>query len=527
METQINLIGDKYYYMDNESIIFDFQIFNNVSMKLKNGYLKVITGINPNQRNFGLFLLRDEISHMLGKKLYFIINTCTDDENTFQAIIYQKIGSKPWSVLSKKIINIGNNTTIVSFKVDKNATNLWFRIDTVKPDKTHVLYTNEWIVTNGAFSINNEDMLYENDLNLILQSELFDIEYYVENYLDEIQNPIIHYLKYGVKNGFNPSSNFDTEWYLKNYGLKDSGINPLVHFIKYGIRMGYLPKMLTIDSLRNNSLKKSLRGKNNYFFLINDSNNEIKQHYDEEYDSNFDSDAYNNFIKSKKNFLSKKNIRYYLFSIPDKSIVCKEFLPFEYNIIKRNINSIENIIDFVDDLTPEHFFKLDSHLNFEGGKLLAFKFLNYIDNQFSLKKYGELIKNRKIKFYSRDYDMFSSLNWSYSTFVKNQLNYEHNEEIFIPINLKNLKDDIPKQFSFCGRRESHYYKNDNSYSNLKVLILHDSCAMYIKDFLSFYFREMFLYWDHGKFDKNVIEWFKPDLVLEIRAERFLEDAPIP
>ena len=59
------------------------------------------------------------------------------------------------------------------------------------------------------------------------------------------------------------------------------------------------------------------------------------------------------------------------------------------------------------------------------------------------------------------------------------------------------------------------------------MLLHDSTMTYMRDYLSFYFREMFLYWDHGLFNRELVEWFKPDLVLEIRIERFIRGVPTP
>ena len=33
---------------------------------------------------------------------------------------------------------------------------------------------------------------------------------------------------------------------------------------------------------------------------------------------------------------------------------------------------------------------------------------------------------------------------------------------------------------------------------------------------------MLIYWDHWSFNEEVVDWFKPDIILEIRTERFLE-----
>ena len=49
----------------------------------------------------------------------------------------------------------------------------------------------------------------------------------------------------------------------------------------------------------------------------------------------------------------------------------------------------------------------------------------------------------------------------------------------------------------------------------------------LKNFLIPYFKESFFYWDHLNLDKELIEWFKPDIIIEIRIERFLENYEYP
>lgn len=59
-------------------------------------------------------------------------------------------------------------------------------------------------------------------------------------------------------------------------------------------------------------------------------------------------------------------------------------------------------------------------------------------------------------------------------------------------------------------------------TNLKVLILRDSSVNYLKDVLSVYFNEILLYWDHWFFNRELVGGYKPDIILDIRTERFLE-----
>ena len=55
---------------------------------------------------------------------------------------------------------------------------------------------------------------------LILQQNpvYFDKKWYKEEYaIPEDINPIIHYLKVGFEKGYNPSPDFDTDFYLNEY----------------------------------------------------------------------------------------------------------------------------------------------------------------------------------------------------------------------------------------------------------------------------------------------------------------------
>lgn len=358
----------------------------------------------------------------------------------------------------------------------------------------------------------------------------FDVEYYKEHYLSDIDDcdPISHYLDIGVKKGFNPNAFFDSVWYLNEYpDVKNANVNPFIHYAEHGIYEGRIPKILTWEEFYKEfkNLKLTLKGRKKYLFLVNDSSYEILQHFDENYKNLFNPKIFSDDLHYKKKMFSKNNIDYYFFSVPDKSVVCKDLLPFEYNVMKRNVDLIDNIIDFAESLLPIHYFKYDSHMNFEGGKLLTFKILNYLNNDFSSEDYENLLSDKEEKYFYRKFDLFEPLNWSYSNLEKILFPKEQREKQPVPKYLKDLSEDIPHEFSFVHARKSIHLKNDNSYSNLRVLIFRDSSFDYLQTYLSFYFREMFIYWDHGNFNKKLIEWYKPDLILEIRIERFIDSLP--
>lgn len=74
-------------------------------------------------------------------------------------------------------------------------------------------------------------------MKVIQESELFDEEWYAENYLknDFYRNPVLHYLKDGAYKGFPASTHFSSARYLINcQDVYVNGLNPLYHYIKYG-----------------------------------------------------------------------------------------------------------------------------------------------------------------------------------------------------------------------------------------------------------------------------------------------------
>jgi len=102
--------------------------------------------------------------------------------------------------------------------------------------------------------------------DIILQSGLFDKNYYLECYKDVAKNgiePVSHYCKYGWKEGRNPSREFDTIFYLENnLDVKNKGINPLVHYIRYGKKEGRKVKGNAIYPAEYGDYKKLIEYKN-------------------------------------------------------------------------------------------------------------------------------------------------------------------------------------------------------------------------------------------------------------------------
>lgn len=85
------------------------------------------------------------------------------------------------------------------------------------------------------------------DLELVRQSGLFDSAYYLTHNQDVKEcgvDPLSHFMKYGWREGRNPSASFDMLYYVelnlqKFKGMRFVACNPLVHYLREGRRSGF------------------------------------------------------------------------------------------------------------------------------------------------------------------------------------------------------------------------------------------------------------------------------------------------
>lgn len=76
----------------------------------------------------------------------------------------------------------------------------------------------------------------------IRRSGLFDIGWYLERYPDVAEagiDPVVHYVRFGAKEGRDPAPWFSTSAYLQaNPDVAASGVNPFYHYIRHGVAEG-------------------------------------------------------------------------------------------------------------------------------------------------------------------------------------------------------------------------------------------------------------------------------------------------
>jgi hypothetical protein len=98
-------------------------------------------------------------------------------------------------------------------------------------------------------------LLETRNLNLIRASGFFDVAWYLSNNPDVAQaniDPLLHYLRCGGFDGWDPSPRFCSAFYLDTYpDVKSARINHLVHFLMYGKAKGWYtqPSILYIGAL--------------------------------------------------------------------------------------------------------------------------------------------------------------------------------------------------------------------------------------------------------------------------------------
>lgn len=213
--------------------------------------------------------------------------------------------------------------------------------------------------------------MFRNEYKIIKNSGLFDEKYYLLTYDDARfldMNSIKHYIKYGWKEGKNPSSNFNTNLYLEKYpDLKDKNICPLMHKILEDRKIKRIEKTKIIKNLIFNftKLRKHLN-KHNFDKLMYYVRKGNFSHINEKIGF-----FTNNDVKKMKLDLIDE-VSYELLEFkkvinPKVSIIIPVYNQFEYTYkclksILKNTNDIEYEIIIADDVSSDETVNIKSYI---------------------------------------------------------------------------------------------------------------------------------------------------------------------
>lgn len=274
--------------------------------------------------------------------------------------------------------------------------------------------------------------------------------------------------------------------------------------------------------MKNNN---TIIGNNKFLFL----KSELEQHYNKE--NNKEINSFKNFNYYFKK-LQNKTKDFFMFVVPDKSIICKDNLPEMYDknnayrlvdFIKNNVASTK-FIDLHDHvvLDSSDYYMTDTHINDKGSLKIIKSIMKFFIDDIEINRIDNFLKTRTIHNFQGD--LTSPLN------LKNQqliidLNLNENivkiENICYNNYINKIKD-LDIKYRFCYSRPSKYIYNKNAVIKKKILI-YGSSSTHNKVFelLSFYFENIFFYWNHLFINNELIQIFNPDIIIDIKPERFL------
>ncbi|MES3674768.1 glycosyltransferase [Halomonas elongata] len=100
--------------------------------------------------------------------------------------------------------------------------------------------------TSSCEAISSVPSKWKKEAKLVVESGLFDWDWYLAEYADVAAsgvNPLLHYLRHGGDELRDPGPGFDTGHYVsQDPEIRRSGMNPLVHYVREGARRGLEPR---------------------------------------------------------------------------------------------------------------------------------------------------------------------------------------------------------------------------------------------------------------------------------------------
>jgi len=285
---------------------------------------------------------------------------------------------------------------------------------------------------------------------------------------------------------------------------------------------------------------KTMLGKDNFLFLICDTNNEIMQHFTPENCTQEYKEKIFTTLETRTKVFENMGIQYLFFVIPDKSVVYNDLLPDPIcNMpMHRHVTQLQKYfkvhssIKFVDLFPAYH-----KHKN---TKKLFYKYDTHHNNIGSYYAYGSIIEEL-IKLNNNTYELNPACGLEMFEFFKY---VESNGDLLMPTNMGNnvisLDNKESDDIRYIGKYLYQYVDPPEKYANEepkktictefldqnvklpRVVIFRDSSCTSLIHLLSNHFKRATYVWNYGSVNMEIVKSEKPDLVLSIMTERFLD-----
>jgi hypothetical protein len=288
-------------------------------------------------------------------------------------------------------------------------------------------------------------------------------------------------------------------------------------------------------------MEKTLIGKEDFLFLINDSCKELETHC-------------NNLNLVNESLLSRYLFdNFLLFVYPNKTLFYKKYLPDNYNIkyrpgieiyknkLQKKLIDLYNYLNKNDDL----FYKTDTHINFKGNYEVYKIFLDKINKKFNfnITPKNLIIKSTNCELSTLPYAI-GDLTWPSNLcnqILNNKMDtYYYNDNSYYFYNVYKIKNDEPIRFlnnntlydeTYDLEKNNEvahwniiskyiiYIKNESLEPKKRIIIFYDSFLLHS---LQLYFDLFYeVYFIKNIYNNEIINNIKPDYVFEFRCERFL------
>lgn len=287
------------------------------------------------------------------------------------------------------------------------------------------------------------------------------------------------------------------------------------------------------------SENKTLIGKNNYLFLINDSCKELDVHC-------------NNLNLVNDKTLSRYNLNNFLLIVfPNKSLIYKNYLPEQYKVKYRPaIEEYKKILDnkLVDGYKVlknelNTYYKTDTHINIKGSYIVYKYFIEKVNKIYNLNiKANDInILDKECVLNDLNYgigDLLWENNLGEQTisdnnkidvfYYSNDINYlyyqhkisNNNEIRVLNKDLTDINHELDGSLLTWEILSNNIlYKKNITGNNLKVIFFYDSFLISLLDLYLSTFHEVYMIKE--VYDKKFIDIINPDYVFEFRVERFL------
>ena len=286
-------------------------------------------------------------------------------------------------------------------------------------------------------------------------------------------------------------------------------------------------------------MNKTLIGKNEYLFLINDSCRELEVHNDNLciVANNF----YNKYILNIDKFL--------LIVFPNKSYIYKQYLPDNYNLQYRPAfdkykNYLKkNILDGYDALKDKDdcYYKTDTHINLKGAYIVYKEFVNKINQLYNL---NISIKNINIEnkicnlselqlgigdltweinlgnqILNNTLDNFYYTNDMNNIYTKYKINIQENYIKILEYDTNDITHTLIDKIIDWTIISKYILYKINPDLKYKVLIFYDSFLLSTLELYLTMFNTVYV--AKTIYNNNLIQLIKPDYIFEFRCERFL------